>query len=206
MPISSARNGTNEAASLFDQAYFRRFYRDPSTRVACRADYTPLARLIAAYLEVLQLPVASILDVGAGIGHFRGALRRHYPAASYLGLDVSAYACERYGWTQASIAEFDAGQFDLVVCHDVLQYLSQREAAAALVNLGRLCRGALYFMALTREDWRLNCDQTRTDRAVRLRPAGWYLNRLRPSFRNLGGGLFLARDATAVSFALHAAR
>ena len=128
------------------------------------------------------------------------------PAAGYLGLDISRYACARYGWTQASIASFDEGRFDLVICHDVLQYLGRHDAEQALANLGRCCDGALYFLALTTEDWRENCDQSRTDRAVHLRRAVWYLRRLAPHFRNLGGGLFLARRAKAVSFALHASR
>lgn len=206
MTISSAQSGKSEPDGRFDRAYFERFYRDPATRVASRDDYRAMARFIGAYLNLLQLPVARILDVGAGVGYFRSALRRVYPAAEYRGLDISPYACRRYGWTQASIAGFETGRFDLVICHDVLQYLSQREAAAALVNLGKLCDGALYFLALTREDWLQNCDQTRTDRAVRLRSATWYQRRLMPSFRNLGGGLFLARRSQAVSYALHASR
>jgi len=206
MRISSARTAKAGPDARFDQAYFTRFYRDPATRVAAPRDYARMARFVAAYLNLLELPVARILDAGAGVGHFRSALRRLYPAADYQGLDVSAYACRRYGWTEASIASFDRGRFDLVICHDVLQYLNHREAAAALLNLGRLCDGALYFMALTREDWLLNCDQTRTDRAVRLRSANWYLRRLAPSFRNLGGGLFLARRSPTLSYALHASR
>jgi SAM-dependent methyltransferase len=174
--------------------------------VAARADYARMARFIGAYLDVLQLPVSSILDAGAGTGHFRSALRRRFPAADYLGLDISGYACARYGWTQASIANFAEGRFDLVICHDVLQYLGRRDAEQALANLGRCCDGALYFMALTREDWRENCDQSRTDGAVHLRSADWYRRRLAPCFRNLGGGLFLARRTNAVSFALHASR
>jgi len=39
-----------------------------------------------------------------------------------------------------SAATFDSPRsFDLVICYDVLQYLTAREAAAALRNLGRLC-------------------------------------------------------------------
>ena len=206
MRIPSTRARALPEADSFDAAYFRRFYGDPTTRVAARADYARMARFIAAYLDVLQLPVSSILDAGAGTGHFRSALRRRFPAAGYLGLDISRYACARYGWTQASIASFDEGRFDLVICHDVLQYLGRHDAEQALANLGRCCDGALYFLALTTEDWRENCDQSRTDRAVHLRRADWYLRRLAPHFRNLGGGLFLARRAKAVSFALHASR
>ena len=70
-------------------------------------------------------------------------------------------------------------RYDLVVCHDVLQYLDDAGAARALVNLARLARGALYFSVLTRRDWRQAADQSRTDRDVHLRSADWYQRRLR---------------------------
>ena len=47
-------------------------------------------------------------------------------------------------------------------------------ARRALNNLARLCRGMLYFTALTRKDWDENCDQSRTDSQVYLRTASWY--------------------------------
>ena len=206
MRIPSTGSRARPVANSFDAAYFRRFYGNPATRVASPVDYARMARFIGAYLEILQLPVSRILDAGAGSGQFQRALRRVLPAADYLGLDISSYACRRYGWTEASIAEFAKGRYDLVICNDVLQYLDRRDAAQALANLGRLCDGALYFLALTTEDWQQNCDQSRTDGAVHLRRADWYLRRLAPNFRNLGGGLFLSRRANAVSFALHASR
>ena len=86
------------------------------------------------------------------------------------------------------------------------QYLSAREAELAIANLAKVCRGALYFLALTKEDWAENCDQTRTDGAVHLRSVKWYAERLNRDFRNAGGGLFIARRAGVVSYALHAAR
>ena len=59
--------------------------------------------------------------------------------------------------------------FDLVICYDVLQYLEMPPQRGALANLARLCRGVLYFTALTAGDWRWNCDQRRTDSNVHLR-------------------------------------
>jgi len=67
------------------------------------------------------------------------------------------------------------------------------EAVKALANLSRLSRGALYFSVLTREDWRRNADQSRTDSGVQLRPAAWYKARLARHFRPLGGGLLVRR-------------
>jgi hypothetical protein len=109
---------------------------------------------------------------------------------------VSEYLCRRFGWEQGSAATYDPGRcFDLVICYDVLQYLETRAAAAALSNLGRLCRGVLHFGVLTREDWELYCDQRNTDRDVHMRPALWYRRRLAPAFINAGSGMFVRRGA-----------
>ncbi len=202
-PAASVAAVDNPQAG-FDQAYFQRFYENPTTRVAAPADYGNLARFIAAYLRLLNLPVARILDVGAGVGGFQRPLVREFPGCEYQGIDVSQYACARYGWQQCSIVDFTQGHFDLVICHDVAQYLSARDAAQALRNLAELCHGVLYFSALTREDWRDNCDQQRTDGAVHLRSTRWYAERLKPAFRNAGGGVFIARRANAVCYSLHA--
>jgi len=56
----------------------------------------------------------------------------------------------------------------------------------------------LYVSALTREDWRENCDRSRTDRAVNLRSGAWYRRRLQKSFRYLGVGVWLRKDVSAV--------
>jgi hypothetical protein len=83
--------------------------------------------------------------------------------------------------------------FDLVICYDVLQYLDARAAARASSNFGRLCRGVLYFSALTRRDWEWNCDPVRTDANVHLRAARWYRLRLQRNFREVGAGFWLRR-------------
>jgi trans-aconitate methyltransferase len=73
----------------------------------------------------MELPVRRILDAGCGIGLLREPLLRHFPQAQYDGLEFSAYLCARYGWTPGSIADHvPSAPYDLVVCHDVLQYLT----------------------------------------------------------------------------------
>ncbi len=179
---------------MFDAGFYQRYYVDPRTRVASRADTVRLGRFVCAYAAYLGFTVQRVLDAGCGLGHLREPVRRHFPRARYVGLETSDFLCRRYGWVRDSIAGYAPRlPFDLVFCHDVLQYLPDREAARALVNLGRLCRGALYFSVLTAEDWRRNADRTRTDSGVRLRPAAWYKTRLARHFRPLGGGLLVRR-------------
>jgi 2-polyprenyl-3-methyl-5-hydroxy-6-metoxy-1,4-benzoquinol methylase len=183
----------------FDAAYFRKFYVSAATRVVTPREMRARAALIATALSHASIPVRSILDAGCGIGLLRKPFAALLPRARYTGLEASEYLCERYGWTEGSVIDYvPKAPRDLVVCYDVLQYLDDRDAALAIRNLARLTRAALYVSALTREDWRDNCDRTRTDRAVHLRPGDWYRQRLRRHFRYLGFGLWLRRDVTAI--------
>ncbi len=154
------------------------------------------AALISAAVRYLDLPVRRILDAGCGVGLMRAALLRQLPGARYTGLETSPYLCRRYGWRQGTIQSLPARErFELVICYDVMQYLTTPEARLALARLGKVCRGILYFGALTSGDWRNNCDQSRTDRVPGIRSATWYRRELRRAFQPLGCGLWLRRGA-----------
>ena len=135
----------------FDREYYRRYYYDPRTAVATRAEMRARARLIAAGVQHLGLPVRRILEAGCGTGLLRAELRRLLPRAHYTALEASAYLCRRYGWRRGAIEEFRAAKpFDLLVCYDVLQYLDGARAARALRNFARLTRRALLLGAHAR--------------------------------------------------------
>jgi SAM-dependent methyltransferase len=210
-PRSNANERKSKARAegpRFDAGYYERFYADPRTRVSDGSAVRKLAGFVAGYLRYLDVPVRSILDVGCGVGHWRTAARRCWPRARYHGLEYSQHLCDRFGWTQGSVVDFDprsmraAGTFDLVVCQGVLQYLDDRAAARAITNLGRWCEGALYLEALTQRDWRHNCDRTRTDGDVHLRSGDWYRQRLARHFLDCGGGVFCSRKAGVTLFEL----
>jgi trans-aconitate methyltransferase len=187
------------AESPFGPDYFRKFYLNPATRVVTAGEMRTRARLIAAILVQAAIPVRSILDAGCGIGLLRKPFAEVLPRARYHGLEASEYLCRRYGWTKGSVVDHVPSKpADLVVCYDVLQYLTDRDASRALANLANLSRAAVYVSALTREDWRDNCDRSKTDRAVHLRSGDWYRRRLRRNFRYHGFGVWLRNDVTAV--------
>jgi SAM-dependent methyltransferase len=180
----------------FGPDYYQRYYFDPRTAVATRAEMRARARLIAAMTQHANLPVRRILEAGCGTGMLRAALKALLPRAQYVGLESSAYLCQRFGWEHGRIEQYRArGSFDLLICYDVLQYLEAAAAARALANFGRLCHGVLYFSALTRYDLKHNADPKRTDAAVHLRSAQWYRRRLRRDFREAGLGFWLRRGA-----------
>jgi SAM-dependent methyltransferase len=187
----------------FDRDYYQRFYYDPRTAVASRGEMHARARLIAAMTEHAGLPVRRILEAGCGTGMMRAPLTRLLRRAQYVGLETSPYLCRRYGWIEGRIESYRARTpFDLVICYDVLQYLPARAAAAALANFARLCRGVLYFSALTRFDYQHNCDRSRTDGNVHLRSADWYRRRLARHFRAAGLGFWVRRGAPVMLWEL----
>jgi 2-polyprenyl-3-methyl-5-hydroxy-6-metoxy-1,4-benzoquinol methylase len=183
----------------FSAAYFRKFYLTAATRVVTAAEMRGRGALIASALKQCKIPVRRILDAGCGIGLLRKPFKEFLPRARYVGLEASEYLCGRFGWTLGSVVDFSTRTpFDLVICYDVLQYLPDAQAARAIANLGLLSRSALYVSALTTEDWRENCDRTRTDREVHLRPGAWYRRRLNKWFRYVGFGIWIRRNVSAI--------
>ncbi len=188
-----------QPSGRFGADYFRKFYLDAATRVVTAAEMRSRANLIAALLAHLQIPVRTILDAGCGIGLLRRPFAAVLPRARYDGLEFSEYLCRRYGWLRGSVVTHEArAPYDLLICYDVLQYLDAAQAARAIANFSHLTRAALYFSALTREDWRENCDRSRTDRAVHLRAGAWYRRRLARDFRYVGFGVWLRKDVSAI--------
>ena len=187
----------------FDPAFYRRFYGNPRTRVTTQAEMEQRARAIAALVSLLDVPVRRILDAGCGLGWMRKPLLKAFPGAIYTGLEVSEHLCERLGWINESLAVYKPrARFDLVICYDVLQYLADLEARRALANLGRLCRGALYFHAPTAEDWKDNADLNCSDSNIHLRAAGWYRQRLARDFQPLGFGMHVRSGVPIIRWEL----
>jgi hypothetical protein len=192
---------------VFDRAYYERHYRDPRTRVGGERQVVKLGAFVAAYLRYLEQPVATVIDFGCGLGHWRRVVQRHFPRARYTGVELSAYLCRVHGWQRGSVVDWKADEpADFVVCHGVLQYLDAGDARRAVRNLARNCRGALFLEALTCEDWERHCDQERTDGGVYLRPAAWYRRELRGLFKPAGGGVFLRPTSPAVLYELETCR
>lgn len=187
----------------FGADFYQRFYVNPHTRVTTRAEMERRAGLVAALVKQLEVPVHRILDAGCGLGWMRSELARVFPKARYVGLEISEHLCSRYGWVPGSLATFrPRGRFDLIICYDVMQYLSDEEAVSALNNLRRLCRGALYFHAPTIEDWRHNADRTCSDAQIRLRATSWYRARLARNFRHVGCGVHVRRGVSVMQWEL----
>jgi SAM-dependent methyltransferase len=189
--------------SNFDEKYYDRFYGGSRDRAAYRRDEQRLGDFVCSYLKYLEQPVRRVVDIGCGLGQWRDIVAKHFPRASYTGVERSEYLCEKLGWIRGSAVDFAArAPFDLVICKDTLQYLSPKDFRAAAANLSKLCRGALYASILTTEDWSEVCDRNRTDDRVYLRSGNWYRRILERHFINLGGGVFVSEESQALPWEL----
>lgn len=183
------------SAKHYDRAYFDQWYRQRGIGGARR-----LARKVALAVATaeyhLERPIRSVLDIGCGEGVWRAPLRRLRPDVRYLGFDSSDYAIERYGRSRnLRLAAFgDFGQLrpcapvDLLVCSDVLHYLSTRELDRGLPGLAALCGGVAFLETFTREDRAVGDEDQ-----FQQRPASFYRKRLGDlGFVHLGSHCWLS--------------
>ncbi|MGQ0538589.1 MAG: class I SAM-dependent DNA methyltransferase [Gemmatimonadaceae bacterium] len=148
-------------AAHYDRAYFDKWYRHPHHRVKSAKYLARQASFVIGVAEyLLDRRVTSVLDVGAGEGHWRPVLRRLRPGIRYYGVDPSEYAVRRYGRRRniqlgslgtLTRLRLPAG-FDLILCCGVLNYVAGGEVVAGLRTLRGLARGPLYLEIFARED------------------------------------------------------
>jgi SAM-dependent methyltransferase len=145
----------------YDGEYFRRWYRDPRTRIASAESTTRKARLALAAAEMmLGRRIESVLDVGCGEGMWRAALRRIRPSLAYLGVDASDYVVRRFGKSRnlrrGSFGRLAALKlrrpYDLIICADVVQYIADADLRRGLAEIRRLSGGVAYIETFVTED------------------------------------------------------
>ena len=167
----------------YDRAYFDKWYRSGS-RVTNFAELRRKVTMVIANSEYfLRHPLRNVLDVGCGEAPWFIHLKALRSRVSYLGIDPSDYAVKAFrdhrNVRRGSFTDLSAvsGKFDLVVCSDVMHYLTDDEIRTGLPNLMRHMRGIAFFEVFTKED-RISGDIEGFHR----RPARWY----RDAFRKAG--------------------
>lgn len=155
MEISSVKS--------YDRAYFERWYRDPDDRVATTASLARKVRMAVAVAEYVQgRRIRTVVDVGCGEAVWQPVLTRLRRGVRYIGVDSSDYVLERFG-AERNIRRGTLGglskvrlprRIDLVVCADVLQYVSDADVARGLRAIRALLgwRGVAYIEAFATED------------------------------------------------------
>ena len=174
-------------AKAYDEAYFRKWYRDPKNRNVRRDGVArKVAMAVSVAEHLLGRPLASVLDVGCGEGSWFPLLRAIRPKLRYLGLDTSDYAVRRFGrsrnvrrgsWGEVAELRFDE-PFDLVVCSDALHYVPTREIVRGLESLPELIGGVAYFDFLSADD-DLETGIEGDLVGFKMRHASWYRRKFR---------------------------
>jgi len=187
----------------FDERYYGRYYTDVRTRVHGPRDIANLCTAVTAMLAWWRAPLATVLDVGAGVGLWRDWFAKHRPRTKYRSTEVSRYACAKYGHEHRDITRWrTATRFDLVVCQGVLPYLDDDDCSNAIENLAAMTGGFLYLESITKQDARETVDEERTDVTVHGRSAAWYRKRLTAHYTELGCGLWAKRGAPVLFYEL----
>ena len=145
----------------YDQAYFDKWYRERQARVTTRSELERKVHLAVAMAEfVIGRRVQSVLDVGCGEGSWQPILQKLRPGSRYAGIDASEYAVRRFGrrrnlrlgsFGALDEAGLDDG-YDLIVCCDVLHYLTAAELRSGLPVVAEHLDGVCYLEAYTRSD------------------------------------------------------
>jgi SAM-dependent methyltransferase len=168
-------------SKLYDRAYFEHWYRRGDIGGPQR-----LARKVALAVHTaeyyLERPIRSVLDIGCGEGAWRAPLLKLRPRAHYLGFDSSEYAVARHGARRglhlASFGDFahlrPCAPVDLLICSDVLHYVSAAELRRGLPGLAELTGGIAFLETFTKED-AFDGDHV----GFQPRPASWYRSQLK---------------------------
>ncbi|MDX2055845.1 MAG: class I SAM-dependent methyltransferase [Polyangiaceae bacterium] len=184
-----------ERFERFDDAYYKRFYVDPTTRVVSAAEHAALARFVFGFAEWNKIEVKNVLDIGAGIGLWKKWIEKNAKGVAYEGTEVSRSMCEKHGFAERDIARWrDRKKFDLIICQGVLQYLPDPDVAPAIANIAAMSRGLVYFEITTRGDLRERCDQELTDQDIHVRNGSYYRGILLKHFISVGAGLWWSRE------------
>lgn len=191
--------------SGFGAEYYRRFYG--RNGVHDRRKIAHLASAVHGMCAWWGVTPRSVLDVGAGTGMWRDWYHQHHPRVKVVSTDVSEYACRKYGHEHRDIATWTPSrQFDLVICHGVLQYPDAASATAAITNIAAACRHVLYLEVPTSLDFRTIVDPSATDMDVHMRSGAWYRERLDASFVQAGAGLWVRRGGGVLLYELERSR
>jgi len=149
------------AEKIYDARYFERWYRRSSVGVGREDFVARKVRLAVGAAEyLLGRPIERVLDVGCGEATWRAHLKKLRPGATYEGMDGSEYAVKRFGRLRnirlGTLGELGKagyrGRYDLVVCADVLHYVSTAEVRAGLNAMQKLCTGVAFIEAFTSAD------------------------------------------------------
>lgn len=123
------------------------YWRADQGVVPAVAELSPAFDLLRDVLPMLR-PVSSVLDVGCGQGRIADLLLDVFPAADYVGIDISPVQVAATKVVrpdgavyQSRLQDFtDSAGFDLVIASEVLMHVPPDEIQAACDKVKSLAR------------------------------------------------------------------
>jgi hypothetical protein len=175
----------------FDREYYQRYYHRADTAIMTRDMQRNEVAFVIAFCRHIGVEVERFSDVGAGAGWWAREFSRQYRRCKKIEtFDSSTDACALYGHQNVPLQKLKRPRADLVVCRDVLRYISDSDIDIAIARLADKCRGVLYLQVMTSDD---DIDEDASDMAGWFRTSGWYRRALkRLEFRDCGMGLFVS--------------
>jgi SAM-dependent methyltransferase len=146
---------------IYDEAYFAKWYRDSRTRVHTPDAVRRKVRMVVGVTEYfLRRKVRSVLDIGAGEGAWRAELRRLRPGVRYQGVDPSEFVVRKHGRRRNirpgsfdDLPNLALGRgYDLIVCADVIQYVSDAALERGVRHIAKLLTGVAFLESYTTGD------------------------------------------------------
>lgn len=176
----------------FDSDYYRRYYHHAETAVVTAEMQRHEVQFVVAFCRHIELEIKRFTDVGAGTGWWGKEFTKRYPDCRHIEtFDGSKAACRIYGHRHVELQKLGGREADLVICRDVLRYLSDADAEKGIRRLAKKCRGALYMHVITSDD---EIDEDASDMSGFFRSTAWYRKRLRAAgFIDCGMGLFVSK-------------
>lgn len=92
-------------------------------------------------LDMLEVKVTSIIDLGCGPGLLVPVLRERWPDAEYAGLDISREMINaaKHNWPDETFVQMVEPNIpwtaDLIICHSVLTHISPEDARVYLTKI-----------------------------------------------------------------------
>ena len=190
------------SATLFDEAYYQRFYFDKRPAWWTLSTWSAWA-FVCSYLKYLRVPVRRVLDVGCGIGLWKGIVERHFPAPATRAW--SSALPVRALWLAAGfggrLRRQRAVRLGDLPGRAALPEPGRPESRAAQPGPPPKAR-CMWRPLRARTTSRDIIDEDLTDNRVFRHRAELYRRGLREGFVELGGGVWLSRQAEVPMFAL----
>ena len=160
---------------VYDRAYYDKWYRGPGRVTSFHELRRKVTTVVANTEYFLRRPLKNVLDVGCGEAPWYVHLKAMRARSTYIGVDPSDYVVNAFAKHRnvrrgnfSDLSEV-SGKFDLVVCADVMHYLTDDQIREGLPRIVKHMCGLGFFEVYTKEDHIYGDIE-----GFHRRPARWY--------------------------------